>query len=555
MIDRDDWKMGEDVVKDTRSFPTGALRDLSNPYNGGTRLGDPSYQPKFYSERYTGTQDNGGVHINSGIVNYAFFLFASNASVGKDKAEQIYYTALTKYLVASSKFIDLRAAIEQVCKDRNDNAALTAAQTAFTTVGIGAGGSATGAEYQKDVVINPGQDWVLYVSPDNTKLQLIQVGGTQISTLSTKGVIGKPSVTDDGTKVFFVGKDKRIYQITINWSAGTFKEDVFDDQPEWNNVAVSRDGSKLAVNALDSLIYIYSFTLDQTRAFKLYNPTTAQGGLASDEVEFSDVLEWDHFGESVMYDAKNTIIKENNTKFTYWDIGFMNVWSNTAKTWAKGEVFKLFSSLPEDASVGNPTFAKNSPYIIAFDYIVDNLLGDDYFIYGANIESGDLTESDNGIFKNNTYGVPSFTRTDDRIMFTNLSGSTPRLVTIPLQTNKIDAKSGTSTSIASSAQIGNWFSNGKRVISATKETLDERYVTVAPNPFNNHILIDIKSDKSGQATVQLFDVLGKNIASYPLSISSGSNTVNLPTSSIQAGVYLLKINMDGKSLTRKVMKL
>ena len=30
--------------------------------------------PDHYSERYTGTGDNGGVHINSGIANKAFFL-------------------------------------------------------------------------------------------------------------------------------------------------------------------------------------------------------------------------------------------------------------------------------------------------------------------------------------------------------------------------------------------------------------------------------------------------------------------------------------------------
>src|SRR6185436_18716992 len=34
LIDRDDYKMGEDVVK-LNFFPSGALRDLSNPHNGG----------------------------------------------------------------------------------------------------------------------------------------------------------------------------------------------------------------------------------------------------------------------------------------------------------------------------------------------------------------------------------------------------------------------------------------------------------------------------------------------------------------------------------------
>lgn len=73
MIDRDDWKMGEDVVVRTY-FPSGALRDLSNPNNGG-RSTDQYWQPKHVSEQYKGSQDNGGVHINSGITNHAFYLF------------------------------------------------------------------------------------------------------------------------------------------------------------------------------------------------------------------------------------------------------------------------------------------------------------------------------------------------------------------------------------------------------------------------------------------------------------------------------------------------
>jgi Zinc metalloprotease (elastase) len=71
MVDRDDWLIGEDVVN--RSvFTSGALRSLMDPNNGGTRLGDNGYQPKSVSEQYFGSENNGGVHINSGIPNHAF---------------------------------------------------------------------------------------------------------------------------------------------------------------------------------------------------------------------------------------------------------------------------------------------------------------------------------------------------------------------------------------------------------------------------------------------------------------------------------------------------
>ena len=51
MIDRDDWKIGEDVVK-TSFFPSGALRDLENPHNGApTNNFDKGWQPRHYNER------------------------------------------------------------------------------------------------------------------------------------------------------------------------------------------------------------------------------------------------------------------------------------------------------------------------------------------------------------------------------------------------------------------------------------------------------------------------------------------------------------------------
>ncbi|MGC3947342.1 MAG: M4 family metallopeptidase, partial [Chryseolinea sp.] len=73
MIDPDgDWLIGEDVVR-LSSYPSGAMRSLSDPHNGATQFGMPGFQPKHVDEQYTGTGDNGGVHINSGIPNHAFY--------------------------------------------------------------------------------------------------------------------------------------------------------------------------------------------------------------------------------------------------------------------------------------------------------------------------------------------------------------------------------------------------------------------------------------------------------------------------------------------------
>ncbi|MFY0542386.1 M4 family metallopeptidase [Nannocystis pusilla] len=50
-----------------------AMRYMANPTQDGQ-----SYD--YYPERYTGQQDNGGVHINLGIANLAFYLLSQGAS-------------------------------------------------------------------------------------------------------------------------------------------------------------------------------------------------------------------------------------------------------------------------------------------------------------------------------------------------------------------------------------------------------------------------------------------------------------------------------------------
>ena len=51
--------------------------------------------PDHYSTRYTGTDDNGGVHINSGIPNKAFYNVATELGGNAwEKAGTIWYSAL-----------------------------------------------------------------------------------------------------------------------------------------------------------------------------------------------------------------------------------------------------------------------------------------------------------------------------------------------------------------------------------------------------------------------------------------------------------------------------
>lgn len=70
------WKDPDDPDGKVQSFP---LRRFDKP---GTAFDIPGVakdtQLSRYSELYEGNEDNGGVHINSGIPNHAFYLFSEN---------------------------------------------------------------------------------------------------------------------------------------------------------------------------------------------------------------------------------------------------------------------------------------------------------------------------------------------------------------------------------------------------------------------------------------------------------------------------------------------
>ena len=129
------WLVGEDLLLPA---PTRrALRDMENPgtaYANDPDLGtDP--QPAHYLKLYTGARDNGGVHINSGIPNRAFVLFAK-ALKGKawETAGRIWYD-LMRRLWPTAQFQDCADVSAEVA-GTHGAAAKRAVKAAWKKVGI-----------------------------------------------------------------------------------------------------------------------------------------------------------------------------------------------------------------------------------------------------------------------------------------------------------------------------------------------------------------------------------------------------------------------------------
>ncbi len=108
------WLIGENIFISKRD--TG-IRNMANP--------NQMRHPKAYKGRFwtSGSADNGGVHTNSGVLNYWFYLLAeggagvnefgktfSVSAIGIDQAARLVYDMWLNYLTPTSGYYDAREA-------------------------------------------------------------------------------------------------------------------------------------------------------------------------------------------------------------------------------------------------------------------------------------------------------------------------------------------------------------------------------------------------------------------------------------------------------------
>jgi Zn-dependent metalloprotease len=101
-----DWIIGEGLF--TPNVNGVGIRSMKEP---GTAYNDPVLgkdpQPAHMKDYVNTTSDNGGVHINSGIPNRAFYITAMElGGYAWEKAGQIWYVTLRDKLGANSQFQD-----------------------------------------------------------------------------------------------------------------------------------------------------------------------------------------------------------------------------------------------------------------------------------------------------------------------------------------------------------------------------------------------------------------------------------------------------------------
>ena len=234
------WLIGEEIDKQQV-----ALRSMSDPKSQG--------QPDYYKgiNWYVGTSDNGGVHRNSGVVNYWYYLISAGkigtnekgaafsvASIGINVAALITFRMESVYMVASTTYPQARAYSIQAATDlygatsaqvQSVTNAWNAVGVFSTTTALVANGT-TGtpaANAGLNGVSNASQVLSLYPVPATNELHLALEGNAEIVSVRVSDLRGANVTTAryNGNGTLDVsGLAKGMYLVSVSDGQQTFRQ-------------------------------------------------------------------------------------------------------------------------------------------------------------------------------------------------------------------------------------------------------------------------------------------------------------------------------------------
>ncbi len=230
------WDIGEEIMK-----AGGALRSMSNPnlYN----------QPDTYkgTKWYTGTSDNGGVHTNSGVLNFWFYLLSqggagtndlgnaySVAGLGIDKAAKITFRMESVYMTASTTYPQARTFAIQAATDLYgaSSAEVAATTNAWFAVGVGsatttafAAGSTGGTSGVAGLTTSSTEGLSVFPVPASSEITLVLPGNaeaTQVSVTDLRGASVTQARYQGNGKLDISGLAKGLYLLSASDGQQTY---------------------------------------------------------------------------------------------------------------------------------------------------------------------------------------------------------------------------------------------------------------------------------------------------------------------------------------------
>lgn len=316
-----DWLMGSRLSEPVRNMkdPSALLLSSGVPY------------PSKMSDYVRTTQDNGGVHINSGIINRAYYLLAEglDQAIGRADAERIFYRALAFHLTQNAQFADARLACIQSAEELFGAGSAQAQRVAEAFDGVEIPNPTTPSGDPGTAPTVSGNDAVLFVYFDSARggymlgrrepAQGDDASGTVMSPGSVQPA--RPSVSANGKLGIYVDglQDACLIdtKVPINGEEclGLFNV---------HSVAMAPDGEIFAFVMLNpdgspSNEILTIDTRKNTRAsYKLVAPGTEGVNISS--VVQADVMAFTSNDRFLIYDALNAIAQEDGTEVRAWSV-------------------------------------------------------------------------------------------------------------------------------------------------------------------------------------------------------------------------------------------
>lgn len=532
------WQIGEDL-----STSANAFRSMSNPITKGnpdtylgtnwTPTGDES------SCAPTSTNDYCGVHNNSGVLNHWFYILTAGKTgtnnaptpasynvtgIGMVKSSQIVYYTERDYLTANATFLDARNASLSVtsnlyCSTSPEYIAVT---NAWAAVNVGP----QFVSYNSDVTLKSLNKNIQFACNTNfTPVIVFENSGVNPITAVTitYSMDGGPVSTANWTGNL-VNCSTQSYSLPTysNLSAGTHILTV--------SITTPNDGNSLNNSKSTYVLGNTSGVVNQVNTFE----------------NLSDEL---------------ITIDSNGVTNTMWErgtIGTKTIFTN-AIVGSKAYVTRLSGNYPDKTrsylvSKCYDLASQPSPKV-EFDMGYDLEPNFDIIYVQTSTDNGiTWTNLDTGIVSGwyNNAGVPNATDCQNCVggqwtgtleTRTHYSHSLPQVSSLMLRfvMESDDAVNN------DGVYIDNF------VVSNSLSNIENNLFNfeVVPNPSNGTVNLSIEN--ATEIKVNLFDISGRSIFQSNYSNSNAYFNKEINFNPIAKGVYLLNINADGRTATKKII--
>ena len=81
------------------------------------------------------------------------------------------------------------------------------------------------------------------------------------------------------------------------------------------------------------------------------------------------------------------------------------------------------------------------------------------------------------------------------------------------------------------------------------------YFTAYPNPVSDQLQVRVSAMRAGKATAEVYDMNGRRMMSHSFNAFTGIQTISMNLGKLGNGTYLLKVTVEGKTVTQLINKL